>query len=163
MQRPAEALVFLLSGRLHTATAPSALTGHDRVRHSGPLADERCNLADHQTRIRALDRRAWTASGAATVNGAGADVPVQALSGPGTTVYLRDAERPRVPIRTAPLGERRYPFGCAVTAGGRETRRLVTGRPAARSTTARPPRHRRPAPWQVSGTSERCDPGEVCR
>jgi hypothetical protein len=33
--------------------------------------------------------------------------PIESASGPGATVYLHDAECPRVPIQTAPLGEHR--------------------------------------------------------
>jgi len=40
------------------------------------LMDDR---ADHEDRIRALERRVWTASGAATVIGAGAGVLAQML------------------------------------------------------------------------------------
>ncbi|MGW1039903.1 hypothetical protein [Streptomyces sp. NPDC002547] len=43
------------------------------------LSDVGKDLTDHETRIRALERRVWTASGVATVLGAGAGVLAQAL------------------------------------------------------------------------------------
>lgn len=43
------------------------------------LSDVGKDVTDHETRIRALERRVWTASGAATVLGAGAGVVAQML------------------------------------------------------------------------------------